>query len=164
MIIADSSPLVILAKQGLLELLRKCFGKVIIPENVYEEVMRKQGFPEAIVLEKAIKDKWIVIERAAVSPLLDTKNIGQGEKEAISLAMKRKSLLIIDDDSAKAYAFIFGIESHGTFFVIYLACIRKLIEAEMAKNALDRMIIEGFYVSPELYARFLEMLNSLRRS
>ena len=162
MIVADSSPMIILAKQGMLNLLEECFKKVIIPQGVYEEITQKRESPEVIALEKAIEDKWVIVEKTTSAPLLDTKNISQGEKEAISLAVKHKSVLIIDDDSAKKYASIFGVEAHGTFYVIYLACARKLIDKTSAKNLLESMITDVFYVSSELYSRFISLLNTLK--
>lgn len=161
MIVANSSPIIILAKQGLLDLLEKCFKKVVISECVYDEVMQKNT-PEAIALNKAIKGKWISVQKVTLIAGLETKNIGQGEKEAISLAHHHKSLLIIDDDSARKYASIFGVEAHGTFYVIYLACARKLIDKTSAKNLLESMIADGFYVSSELYSRFINLLNTLK--
>lgn len=161
MIVANSSPLIILAKQGLLDLLKKCFESVIIPESVYNEIMQKSGSPEAIELNRAIEGKWLSVQKMAVIANLETKNIGQGEKEAISLACRNKSLLIIDDDTAKKYASIFGVEAHGTFYVIYLACIRKLIDKTRAKDMLDSMIADGFYVSSESYSRFIKLLEIL---
>ena len=162
MIVADSSPMIILAKQGMLNLLEECFKKVIIPQGVYEEITQKRESPEVIALEKAIEDKWVIVEKTTSAPLLDTKNISQGEKEAIHLAVKHKSVLIIDDDSAKKYASIFGIEAHGTLFVIYLACIRKFIDKADAVNVLKGMIADGFYISAEAYKRFSELLDSLK--
>ena len=163
MIVADSSSIIILAKQGILDIFKKCFQKAMIPKSVYEEITQKKDSPEVIALENAIKDKWIVIEKATIIPMLDTKNIGQGEKEAISLAYKHKSLLIIDDDSAKKYASIFGIEAHGTLFVVYLAYIRKFIDRTDAVDILEGMIADGFYISAETYMRFFELLDSLKK-
>ena len=162
MIVANSSPIIILAKQGLLDLLEKCFKKVITPKGVYDEVMQKSGAPEAIALNKAIKGKWISVQKVPILSQLESKNIGQAEKEAISLAYYHKSILIIDDDSAKKYASIFGVEAHGTFYVIYLACTKKLIDKTSAKNLLESMIADGFYVSSELYSRFISLLNTLK--
>ena len=163
MIVVNSSPIIILAKQGMLDLLKKCFKKVIIPKSVYEEVMQKKDNPEVIALEKAIKNKWVVVEEVLVISMLNTKNIGQGEKEAISLASIHKSLLIIDDDFAKKYAAIFGVNAHGTFFVIYLAFIRNLIKREDAIAILERMIADGFHISSDLYSKFFELLNSRKK-
>lgn len=161
MIVADASPIIALAKQGKLDLLKKCFGEIYIPESIYKEIMRKKGSPEAVSLEKAVKSGWVVVEKTITMPSLQTKNIGQGEKEAISLAFKHKSILLIDDDSAKKYASIFEIETHGTLFVIYLAVAKKLITIADAKNILEGMIIDGFYISSDIYSRFLELLKSL---
>ena len=162
MIVANSSPVIILAKQGMLNLLEKCFEKAIIPQSVYDEVIHKGDTPEAIALNKAIEEKWISVRKAAVMPKLETKNISQGEKEAISLAYKHNCLLIIDDDSSKKYASIFGVEAHGTFYVIYLACTKKLIGKTEAKQILESMIADGFYVSSEFYSRFIILLDKLR--
>jgi len=161
MIVADSSPIIILAKQGLLNLLQKCFKDLMIPESVYNEVMHRSGTPEAIALEKAVKEKWISVQKLDVVEYLDTKSIGQGEKEAISLAIRHKSILIIDDDSVRKYASIFGVEAHGTFYVIYLACTKKLIDKSTTKNTIESMIADGFYISSEIYSRFISLLDRL---
>ena len=162
MIVSNSSPIIILGKQGMLDILKKCFKKVIIPKRVYDEVMHKKDSPESITLKKGINDKWIVIEKTAVSAFLHTKNLGQGEKEAISLAVKHKSLLLIDDDSAKTYATVLNVEVHGTFYVIYIALLKNFISKSQAKKILEDMIANGFYISTDIYSRFLDLLNSLK--
>jgi predicted nucleic acid-binding protein len=159
MIVVNASPIIILAKKSMLDILKKCFESAAIPESVYNEIMQKSGSPEAIELKRAVESGWISVEKVAVMANLETKNIGQGEKEAISLAYKNKYLLIIDDDTAKKYASIFGVEAHGTFYVIYLACMKKLIDKTNAKNVLDSMIADGFYVSSEFYSDFIKLLD-----
>lgn len=162
MIVADSSPVIILAKQGLLELFKKFFHKLVIPQSVYEEVMQKRETPEAIALTKAIEDKWLFVERVTVNPILKTEKIGEGEKEAISLALKHKSILIIDDDSAKKYASILGVEAHGTLYIVYLACIKNFIRRNDALNVLKGIMADGFYISAEVYNRYYELLSSIK--
>ena len=163
MIVVNSSPVILLAKQGMLELLKKCFNKAVIPKSVYSEVMQKNGSPEAIALRNAIEKGWILVEKTATMPALDTKSIGQAEKEAISLAYKHKSLLLIDDDSAKKYASIFNVEAHGTLYAIFLSYAKGFIKKNDAVNAFQEMIADGFYVSSELYSKFFELLNSMKR-
>lgn len=158
MIVSNSSPIIILGKQGRLDLLRKCFREVIIPKRVYEEVAVKKGEPEVIALEEAAREKWLVVEKIRANKILDTGNIGEGEKEAISLAEKHKAILLTDDDSAKAYASILGVEAHGTLYAIYLSCMRKLITKDESIEILKRMIKDGFYISTDVYAKFIELL------
>ena len=161
MIAVNSSPIINLAKQGQLALLEKCFKKVVMPVSVYDEILKKSESPESIALNKAISEKWILVQKVSVMSKLETKNIAQGEKEAISLAYRHKTMLIIDDDSAKKYASIFGVESHGTLFVIYSACVKKLIDKKKAINLMEGIIAEGFYISSELYTKFISLLDAL---
>jgi len=110
-------------------------------------------------LEKAIREKWISVEKATVNPFLHTKKLGQGEKEAISLAAKRKTILLIDDDNAKSYASILRVESHGTIYSLYTAYLRKFISKEETIRLFKSMITNGFYISTEVYSRFLDLLE-----
>ena len=162
MIVTNSSPIIVLGKQGRLQFLEKCFRRVIIPKAVYAEVLCKKESPEGIALEKAVKDKWVSVEAAEVSSLLRTGKLGLGEKEAISLAEKHKALLLIDDDSVKSYASMLGVEAHGTLFVVYLAYARGFISRADAKGMLDTAIANGFYISTEVYSKFVNLLNSIK--
>ncbi|MBI2449401.1 DUF3368 domain-containing protein [Candidatus Pacearchaeota archaeon] len=159
MIVSNSTPIINFGRQGKLDILRRCFDKIFIPKSVYDEIMQKKESPEAIILDKSINEKWTIVEDIAINPLLNTMSLGKGEKEAISLALQKKCELLIDDDYAKAYAKILNVESHGSFYVLYLACLKKIIDKEEAKNIFGGMIREGFYVSIELYSRFLELLG-----
>ncbi|MBI2549987.1 DUF3368 domain-containing protein [Candidatus Woesearchaeota archaeon] len=161
MIVSNSSPLIVLGKQGILSLLKRCFGKVLIPRSVYDEVAGKKDGHEVAALDKAIGEGWVAVENAAINRLLLTEKMGQGEKEAISLAAKHKTVLLIDNDSAKSYASILGVEAHGALYVLFLACSRKFIAKEEAMDIFDGMVANGFYISTELYSRFAALLKSL---
>lgn len=161
MIISNTAPLLNFGKQGFLDILKKCFGNVIIPRAVYEEINKKSDGPEILALEKAISEKWIEVEDIQINLLLKSEGLGQGEKEAISLAVKRNAILLIDDESAKTYASILGVEAHGSLYVIYLAYSKKIIGKEKAKIIFEGMIREGFYVSTDLYLKFLEFLDKI---
>lgn len=160
MIVSNASPLINFGKQSKSDILKKCFGKIIIPRRVYDEIAIKEDAIETIVLKKAIEEKWIFVEDIKINKFLKTQNIGEGEKEAISLAAAKKSILLIDDDIVKEYASLLGVEAHGSFYVLYLACELKVINKDEAKEILDRMVKEGFYVSTELYSRFFDLLGS----
>lgn len=144
-----------------MNLLKRCFGKVLIPKSVYDEVSVKKDSPEAAALNKAIREGWIVVENAVINRMLVTEKMGQGEKDAISLAAKHKTVLLIDDDSARSYASVLGVEAHGALYVVFLACFRKFITKEEAIDIFDGMIANGFYISTELYSRFAALLKSL---
>lgn len=161
MIVADSSAIIALGKQGVLHLLKKCFTEAMIPESVYEEVSRKHGSTEAAAIDQALEEKWVSVEKIGVHPLLVTENIGKGEKEAISLAAKRKTTLLADDEIAKSYAAILGVETHGTLYIIFLSCQKKIITKEKAVEIVKGMISEGLYISTEVYSKFTEMIDTI---
>ena len=162
MIVSNSSPIIILGKQGRLNLLKKCFNKVIISEAVYNEIMQKKETPETASLMKGIDDKWIVVEKTAIHPILDTKNLGLGEKEAISLAAKHNALLLVDDDSAKSYASILEVKAHGILYLILFSRKKNYIGKIEAREIIENMISDGFYISTELYSRLIDLLDSFK--
>jgi uncharacterized protein len=162
MIVSNSSPIITLGKLGVLDLLRKCFSEIHIPKSVFSEIMEKEESAEAKSLEKAVNDGWIFIHGVEVDKAIETRNLGQGEKEAISLAEKMKCMLLIDDDGAKRYASILDVESHGTLFVFYLSAMKRFIDKEKAKALFEGMIKDGFYISTDVYAEFLNLLDEIQ--
>jgi predicted nucleic acid-binding protein len=66
MIVSDASPLISLAKAGKLYLLREIFERVLIEEEVKRETIDRgkvEGAPDALVIEDAVKEGWIEIEK-----------------------------------------------------------------------------------------------------
>jgi len=159
MIISNSSPIINLGKQGILDLLGKCFDKIIIPFEVYEEIMKKENSLEAVSLKKGIDEGWINMEKIAVVSLLNTGNLGQGEKEAISLAYEKNGNLLIDDETARKYASLLNVECHGTIYALYICVLKKLIDKRKARKIFENMIRDGFYVSSHVYGKFLDLLE-----
>lgn len=161
MIVSNASPIIYFGKQGKLDILKKCFKEVLIPKEVYDEIICKKESHEVIALEKAINENWIKIKKTKILNILNTKNLGKGEKEAISLAYKNKTILLLDDDSAKAYASILNIESRGSLYILFISCKKHIIKKEEAKNIFENMIRDGFYVSTDLYAEFFRLLEDV---
>lgn len=156
MIVSNSSPIISLGAVGRLDLFKKCFKEVIIPSEVYEEISCKKDSPECLSLQKAIAEKWITVEKIDLLSTFQTAMLGSGEKEAISLAAKHQAILIIDDDIAKTYAKIMGVESHGTLYVLLRAVRKNFLNKKEAIDLLNHMMKAGFYISTEVYGLFLE--------
>jgi predicted nucleic acid-binding protein len=109
MIILDTGFLSSLFKVGRLELVKKHFEEeyVVIPNAVFEELSKTEFFTELIqfiaVNEDSLNEKyWIFVKKAEVE--IDEEKLGNGEKEAISLAKKHNALLLIDDRAARSVA------------------------------------------------------------
>ncbi len=161
MITSDSSPLIVFGRLGSLGLLRSCFQTVAIPGAVYSEVACRPNSPEAIALQEAIHTGWVVRQATPAAKLLLQANLGKGEVEALSLAKKLGTMLLIDDENAKTYAALLGIEAHGSIYVLFLACKKGIIAKKQAKALLDSMVQTGFYISTNVYVRFVSLLETL---
>lgn len=123
--------------------------------------MEKKASPEAIELQKGINDKWIEVKKTSINSLLITQKIGEGEKEVISLAAKNKAIAILDDDTARGYATILQIETHGTIYVLLLAIKKRIITKAKGTMFLNTMLAKGFYMSTEIYIKTQQMIDSL---
>jgi len=96
--IADSGPLIFLARINHLELLPRLFAKILVPPEVWNEVtVRGQGHPGAYEVSQT---KWLTIQAPdpqLVKPL--SILVDAGEAEAIALAQTTVDCTILLDDS-----------------------------------------------------------------
>lgn len=81
-VVSNASPLIILAKADLLELLPKEFQRVVVPRAVAEEIL--QG-PESDPMRKVVKSlPWL--EHVSLEPTLTPLaywQLGEGEAEVL---------------------------------------------------------------------------------
>lgn len=160
MIISNSTPVIHLGKVGHLDLLQKCFQEVLIPVEVYDEILIIPESMEAVLLQQAIAHGWMKKEHLKIPKLLERfSGIELGELKAISLALERKKPLLIDDHLAREVAQLFQVEVHGTLYVLLEAYQRKMMTKQSAIEMLHRMMKNQFYLSSTVYATFLELIN-----
>ena len=165
MILSNASPLIYLAKLEKLDLLRILFKKIIIPKEVYEEVIikGKEGrFFDATRVERAIKDGWIIVKSTRIEREIEefAPEIERGEIALISLAKKKKpDLILIDDASARTIAESFGFNVKGTLYVLLKAYKKRLLTKKEVKEIVNKLIFVGFRISQELYINLLGELE-----
>lgn len=108
-VVSDTSPIINLAAIGRLELLPALFGKVIIPQKVYEEiVVAGRGMPGAEEIQTAAWVEVRSVQNQEKVNILLTK-IHAGEAEAIVLSLELKAdVVLLDDADARAVAHTLG--------------------------------------------------------
>ncbi len=88
-VVSDTTPLIGLASIGRLDLLRRLFGEIYIPQAVFDETVT-HGREESKAKEEVSKAGWVHIvevkDRLAVNVLLDELDLG--EVETIILAIE----------------------------------------------------------------------------
>lgn len=147
--VSNSSPLIAFERLNRLDLLQALTQALLIPTAVRHEVFGTKPFP-AWITERPITQAFAQI---AFSPRL-----GQGEREAIVLALEvGDCTLLLDDLAARRTAEALGITVVGTIGLLVLAKKRDLLPA--LKPLLDMLALYDFRLSPRLYARVLTEVN-----
>lgn len=133
-VIANSGPIIALAKLGLLSLLKELYGAVVIPSTVNHEVVIKglqRGEEDAQDVNLAINLGHIIVElmdESRISEEINNLPVHNGEKSVIELFLKMKAdLALLDDRLARDSAKKLGVTVKGTLGVIIDAYRKKLL-------------------------------------
>ena len=160
-VVADTSPVLSLARISRLEFLRVLYQEVLIPSAVYQELRASSSQPPGQIDFDALK--WLIVatpmDRRRVDALREDLDLG--EAEAIVLAMERRAdLLLIDERRGRRMAQASGLAITGLLGVVAQAKRAGLIDA--AKPVLDELIgMARFWIGPDLYAEVLTQLGEM---
>ena len=123
-VVADTGPLIGLARVDKLDLLHRLYGRVVVPPAVREELGIDSGHPGANVLSAAFKERWITVQRSrdlVVATEL-TGLLDPGEAQAIALAEQWAArFLLIDDAKGRKLAHRRGVPVIGVAGVLLAA-------------------------------------------
>ena len=155
-IVSDTSPVINLAIVGQLQILPALFGKVIIPEKVFEEItVTGWDMPGADEIKQA---SWIEVKSCANQELVQALclQVDPGEAEAIALALELEAqLLLIDEKRGRQVAKGFNLPIMGLLGILRIAKEKGLIP--QIKPILDQlMYLARFRISIELYEEILK--------
>jgi uncharacterized protein len=162
-VVSNSGPLINLAKVGQFALLQNLFQHIIIPPEVFEEVVvRGAGQPGAGESSTA---QWIVLGMLNGSDIahLLTAELDRGEAEAIALALQEKAdWLLIDERVGRRFAQRVGRKVKGTLGVLLEGVRRDFIDD--IQPVLDMLVAKGTWIAPATYAEVLKLSQELQRS
>jgi predicted nucleic acid-binding protein len=152
-VVSNATPLIYLAKAGRIDLLKKVFGQVFIPEDVKIEVVdrgKQLGEKDAYVVEKAIGEGWLKVLSVDIVEVLI--KLDKGEEATLSLAKKLGlKVVLVDEAPARAAARLMGLTPRGTVFVLLKALEKNEIDLDEFLEALDELIGQGFRLKEEVY-------------
>lgn len=150
LIVADSSPLIVLARSGLIPVLVQVAGEVVAPAMVFAECTADREKPGAQAILRA-KEEGLVDVRPDVErewprgtpPMLDA-----GELSAIALALELGCPVLMDDRLGRQVAKLHGVSVIGSAGVLIAAKARGLIPA--VAPILADWTQWGYFLSPDL--------------
>jgi predicted nucleic acid-binding protein len=152
-VVSNATPLIYLAKIGRMDLLKKVFEEVFIPEEVKVEVVdegKRLGEKDAYIVEKAVRGGWLKV--LTVEALEIPIKLEQGEVAVLSLA-KRQGFreVLVDEVSARTAARLMGLIPRGTVFVLLKALEIEEISLNDFLDALSDLVRHGFRLKEEVY-------------
>lgn len=153
-VVADSGPLHYLILLEHIELLRRFYGQVLVPEPVAGELSAAAA--PAIVREWITKPPtWVEVRpvpSAAISMI--TEDLDLGERAAIALAETvRADLLLIDEAAGRAEAKRRQLRVTGTLGVLRAGAEQGLVSVP---DLLERLKATSFYLDETLLGAVFE--------
>ena len=151
-VVSNSSPLIALARIQRLDLLPAIFESVLIPPAVAREIA-----PSIPVLPT-----WLRIQAPSVLPpaSLLRRRLGDGELEALALAIELKAdWIILDDLPARRAAQANGLNVIGTLGTLVTAKRAGLLKS--IRPELDGLRATSFFLSRQLYDDLLHAAGEI---
>ena len=160
-VISDTTPIISLIKINRLDLLKKLFGEILIPEAVYRELTTNVTFKnEADIVKNSDFLKTSSVQnRKALEILQASSGLDDGESEAIILADELNSdALIIDERKGRKVAQKLGIRITGTVGVLLQAHNENMITTDEIKQYLEQLRNSNIRLSDSLIQETLSLL------
>lgn len=143
-VVSNSSSLISLGKLGMLFLLKKLYGRVIISQAVYEEVVVRgleENHKEASQVVILIENGTICIENVEAEEDVLNDTLGRGEIETIIYASgKRADLILMDDLRARIEARKKNLKVKGTIGVLYDAYCKDFLDWDNFQIVLQEIV------------------------
>jgi len=155
-VVSDTSPVTNLLKIDEIELLKKLFGRIVIPVQVEKELSR---IPSQHA--KLQELHWIEVISFSRKDLYEQLiiQVHSGEAEAMVLAIELDAdYLLIDEQKGRAIAKKMGIPITGLIGIFILAKKRGLVPK--IKPYLQRLVYEAeFFINPLLFQKVLKAVD-----
>ena len=156
-IVSNTSPVLNLAIVDHLSLMHEQFGKILIPQAVFEELRVEEELPGSQSIREAIEKGWLRIKdvKDQIFVKMLRADLDKGEAEAIALALQMNAeCILLDERDARRVARSFGLKVTGVLGVLLRAKKEgKLSELRREMEELRREA--GFFIGMELYVELL---------
>jgi predicted nucleic acid-binding protein len=146
-VVSNTTPLIGLATIQRFDLLQQLFGKIYIPQAVYDEAVtagREEGGAKQEVSAARWIETVIVKDRLAVEVLLDELDVGEAETIVLAREMKADWVLM-DEKKGRRKATELSLNKIGTVGILLKAKQQGML-GEIRPD-LERLHKQGFSLS-----------------
>lgn len=169
--ISNASPLILFARINKIELLAGLYKKIIIPDEVYQEVVvraKNAGYPDAAIISLFVEKGSIIVRplgQTAISKanqlVIAYSSLDLGEAHTIALALQEQEKnALIDETTARKVAYLHGIQPRGSIGILVEAYQKEHITKQEAVFLLQALLQAGLRVGGDVVGRFYEMIRN----
>jgi predicted nucleic acid-binding protein len=149
----NSSPLIFLAKLGLLEVLRLGDLPVLVPDAVLAEIA-SYGSQDEVLRQVQGLDWLQVVPTPPIPAVVSARPLGAGEAAVLAVALEqRNSEVVLDDRAARKSAQALGLPFQGTLGLVLVA--KRVGMLPEVKPVLEQLRGLGMYLSDRLVVETL---------
>lgn len=158
-VVSDTSPLISFLKINRLDILEKLFGKIIVPEAVYAELVNNYEFSTEtqIIRQNNFIEPVEISRRDNVLQIQNETGLDLGESEAIFLTHNLNAdVLLVDEEKGRLVAKKFGLNIMGTIGVLKTAFDENIVSRIEIEYFVDVLRSSHRYIGKDLYSWLLE--------
>lgn len=162
LVVSDTTPIISLMKDNKLEVLKKLFKEIVIPEAVYNELTSNRKFPdEAALIRECDFIKTVKIEdKRLIDVFQKLSGLDLGESEAIIYSDEHKAdLLMMDEAKGRSVAKQMNIRVIGTLGILQLANENGLMTGEDVRHCIMVLKANQRHISDQLVEMVLKSLK-----
>ena len=164
--VLDATPIIHLARVGILKLVQKICDPYITKE-VYRETTQDTNYPDTFIIKDQVESGNIKIiedlDIKQLKALTRHPGIHLGEAETLAAAKKHGGVAVLDDAEARALARVYGIDNApGTLFLLFRFLNLNHLTADETAKTLDDLITSGLYLDPKTYHKAKQKINEYR--
>jgi predicted nucleic acid-binding protein len=145
--VINASPVILLAKAGVIDLLPKACDELVIPFSVVREVSTGKSSDAGRAWLGGNGSRYIV-DSPDIPSQLKEADLGQGEAEVLAWAMAHVGFVaVLDDRQGRSWAKRLNVPLIGSLGAIVFLKERGLISS--ARPAIEKIRTAGGYVSEQ---------------
>jgi len=154
-VVADTSPLNYLILIEEIDVLRKLYGRILIPPAVRNELLQP-GTPPSVIEWMRNPPSWLEVQSPVATTIEFSVPLDPGETAAIALAEELQAhQIILDEDLGRQEAIRRGLSVIGTIGILRDAHRQGYLDI---RKAFARLTETNFHISPFILTKTLKDL------
>ncbi len=155
-LVADTGPLLALARIQFLPILSQLFTPCWLTETIFAECTAKPESGDAIAVSRALQHHHLQLAADPV-PRRAFASLDMGESTALELAVRQGATILLDERRGREAAKSYGLTLIGTAGVVLLAKRQGLVSEVMP--TIQHLEKSGYYLGELLMKQIRELAN-----